>query len=129
MARAYLEHQIYSFDPVAKLYCIGPMFRYERPQKGRYRQFYQIDAEVFGVGARADVNGVARACRVNGVLDTVARVDVTGAARAGGGFARRERWSPAGPRPWLRRGHPHRGTHEAAAGICPNEGYGEGLER
>ena len=50
MARAYLEHQIYSFDPVAKLYCIGPMFRYERPQKGRYRQFYQIDAEVFGVG-------------------------------------------------------------------------------
>jgi histidyl-tRNA synthetase len=50
IARAYLEHQVYSFDPVAKLYCIGPMFRYERPQKGRYRQFYQIDAEVFGVG-------------------------------------------------------------------------------
>jgi len=50
MARAYLEHQIYTFDPVAKLYCIGPMFRYERPQKGRYRQFCQIDAEVFGVG-------------------------------------------------------------------------------
>ena len=49
MARAYLEHQIYTFDPVAKFYCIGPMFRYERPQKGRYRQFYQIDAEVFGV--------------------------------------------------------------------------------
>jgi len=50
MARAYLEHKLYSFDPVAKLYCVGPMFRYERPQKGRYRQFYQIDAEVFGVG-------------------------------------------------------------------------------
>jgi histidyl-tRNA synthetase len=49
MARAYLENQLYTFDPVAKLYCIGPMFRYERPQKGRYRQFYQIDAEVFGV--------------------------------------------------------------------------------
>jgi len=49
MARAYLEHQLHSLDPVAKLYCIGPMFRYERPQKGRYRQFYQIDAEVFGV--------------------------------------------------------------------------------
>jgi histidyl-tRNA synthetase len=49
MARAYLEHQLYTFDPIAKLYCIGPMFRYERPQKGRYRQFYQIDAEVFGV--------------------------------------------------------------------------------
>jgi len=50
MARAYLEHQMYAFDPVAKLYCMGPMFRYERPQKGRYRQFNQIDAEVFGVG-------------------------------------------------------------------------------
>jgi histidyl-tRNA synthetase len=49
MARTYLDHQLYTFDPVAKLYCIGPMFRYERPQKGRYRQFYQIDAEVFGV--------------------------------------------------------------------------------
>ncbi len=49
MARAYLEHKLYAFDPVAKLYCIGPMFRYERPQKGRYRQFHQIDAEVFGV--------------------------------------------------------------------------------
>jgi histidyl-tRNA synthetase len=49
MARAYLENQLYTFDPVAKLYCMGPMFRYERPQKGRYRQFYQIDAEVFGV--------------------------------------------------------------------------------
>lgn len=49
IARAYLEHKLYSFDPVAKLYFIGPMFRYERPQKGRYRQFYQIDAEVFGV--------------------------------------------------------------------------------
>jgi len=49
MARAYLEHQLYNFDSMAKLYCIGPMFRYERPQKGRYRQFYQVDAEVFGV--------------------------------------------------------------------------------
>ena len=49
LARAYLDHQMYNYDPVAKVYFIGPMFRYERPQKGRYRQFYQIDAEVFGV--------------------------------------------------------------------------------
>src|SRR3989304_10024750 len=49
LARAYLEHQVYAFDPVAKLYTIGPMFRYERPQKGRFRQFHQIDAEAFGV--------------------------------------------------------------------------------
>ena len=35
----------------SKFYTIGPMFRRERPQKGRYRQFYQIDAEIFGVEA------------------------------------------------------------------------------
>ncbi len=49
MARAYLEHHLHVRDPVAKLYFIGPMFRHERPQKGRYRQFYQIDVEIFGV--------------------------------------------------------------------------------
>jgi histidyl-tRNA synthetase len=49
MARAYLEHHLYTRDPVAKLYFIGPMFRHERPQRGRYRQFYQIDVEIFGV--------------------------------------------------------------------------------
>lgn len=49
IARAYLEHKLYISESISKLYFIGPMFRYERPQKGRYRQFYQIDAEVFGV--------------------------------------------------------------------------------
>lgn len=49
IARAYLEHRLYAKDPEARLYFIGPMFRYERPQKGRLRQFHQIDAEVFGV--------------------------------------------------------------------------------
>ena len=47
--RAYLEHAMYSTDPVAKLFTIGPMFRRERPQKGRYRQFHQINAEVLGL--------------------------------------------------------------------------------
>lgn len=49
VVRAFIEHSIYAADPVSKLYYTGPMFRYERPQKGRYRQFYQIGAEVFGV--------------------------------------------------------------------------------
>ncbi len=49
VARAYIQHKIYAADPVRKFYTIGPMFRRERPQKGRYRQFYQINAEVFGV--------------------------------------------------------------------------------
>lgn len=49
IVRAYIQHKMYAGDPVHKLYTIGPMFRRERPQKGRYRQFYQIDAEVFGI--------------------------------------------------------------------------------
>ena len=49
IVRAYIQHRMYAVDPVQKLYTIGPMFRRERPQKGRYRQFYQINAEIFGV--------------------------------------------------------------------------------
>jgi len=51
IARSYIQHKMYATDPVRKLFMIGPMFRRERPQKGRYRQFYQIDAEVFGVAS------------------------------------------------------------------------------
>ena len=47
--RAYLEHSMYAHDPVARLFTIGPMFRRERPQKGRYRQFHQINAELLGL--------------------------------------------------------------------------------
>jgi histidyl-tRNA synthetase len=47
--RALIEHKLYAVDQVSKLYYMGPMFRYERPQKGRYRQFHQIGAEVTGV--------------------------------------------------------------------------------
>jgi len=49
MVRAYVEHNLEQVLPAAKLYAIGPMFRYERPQKGRYRQFHQLDVEVFGM--------------------------------------------------------------------------------
>ncbi len=49
VVRAYIEHKLYQNSPVTKLYYMGPMFRYERPQKGRSRQFYQIGAEVFGI--------------------------------------------------------------------------------
>ena len=47
IVRAYIEHKL-GDRGLSKLYCIGPMFRRERPQKGRYRQFYQIDAEIIG---------------------------------------------------------------------------------
>jgi histidyl-tRNA synthetase len=46
--RAYLEHAFHATETVTKFYTIGPMFRRERPQKGRYRQFHQIDTEILG---------------------------------------------------------------------------------
>jgi histidyl-tRNA synthetase len=51
IVRSYIQHQMAAADPVRKFYMVGPMFRRERPQKGRYRQFYQIDAEIFGVAS------------------------------------------------------------------------------
>jgi histidyl-tRNA synthetase len=48
VVRAYIEHGMQTVPGNVKLYYIGPMFRRERPQKGRYRQFYQIGAEVLG---------------------------------------------------------------------------------
>jgi histidyl-tRNA synthetase len=50
VCRAYIEHNLNQLPQPVKLYYMGPMFRRERPQKGRYRQFYQIGAEVLGGG-------------------------------------------------------------------------------
>lgn len=47
--RSFIEQKLYAQDPVSRLYYLGPMFRYERPQKGRYRQFHQIGAEATGI--------------------------------------------------------------------------------
>jgi histidyl-tRNA synthetase len=55
VVRAYIEHGPHNFPGNAKLYYMGPMFRRERPQKGRYRQFYQIGAEVLG---QSDAPGI-----------------------------------------------------------------------
>ncbi len=46
--RAYLENKLYAVPQPVKLFYIGPMFRYDRPQAGRFRQFHQVGAEVFG---------------------------------------------------------------------------------
>ena len=61
MARAYLTNGWQQHAPV-KLATHGPLFRYERPQKGRYRQFHQLDAEIIGAGEpQADVELLALA--------------------------------------------------------------------
>lgn len=48
VVRAYVQNKLYGEPDVSKLYYIGPMFRYERPQAGRYRQFHQFGIEAFG---------------------------------------------------------------------------------
>jgi len=47
-ARAYIEHNVHATEPVTRWWYGGAMFRAERPQRGRYRQFYQLGAELFG---------------------------------------------------------------------------------
>lgn len=48
VVRAFIEHRLYQLNPTTKLFYLGPMFRHERPQAGRFRQFYQIGAEALG---------------------------------------------------------------------------------
>lgn len=47
--RAYIEHKLYAEPAPTKLFYIGPMFRYDRPQAGRYRQFHQFGVEALGI--------------------------------------------------------------------------------
>ena len=60
LLRAYIEHSMHVPKPVQRLFTIGPMFRHERPQKGRLRQFHQMDVEVLGsASARVDAELMA----------------------------------------------------------------------
>ncbi|MDR2879817.1 MAG: histidine--tRNA ligase [Fusobacteriales bacterium] len=49
VVRAYLQAGLYKSEPVVKWFYYGPMYRYEAPQKGRYREFHQVGAEAFGI--------------------------------------------------------------------------------
>jgi len=49
VVRAYLEAGFHKSDPIVKWFYNGPMYRYEAPQKGRYREFHQVGAEIFGI--------------------------------------------------------------------------------
>ena len=61
VVRAYVEHHLDQENPVTKLFYTGPMFRYERPQKGRYRQFYQAGVEMLG-DASPDADAEVLSC-------------------------------------------------------------------
>ena len=84
--RAFVEHGMSRSDPFQKWWYFGPMFRAERPQKGRYRQFYQIGAELFGV---SDPTGDAemilmawRICEALGITDVTLRINTLGDAES-----------------------------------------------
>jgi len=62
LVRSLIEHKLYATGTVQRLWCVGPVFRYERPQAGRQRQFHQLDVEVLGsADARADAEVIALA--------------------------------------------------------------------
>jgi histidyl-tRNA synthetase len=77
IVRAYIEHKL-GDRGLNKLFLIGPMFRRERPQKGRYRQFYQIDAEIIGPSS-AGSESPARDAEILEMLATLLdRLGITG---------------------------------------------------
>ena len=157
-ARAYVEHGVHSKEPVTRWWYAGPMFRAERPQRGRYRQFYQLGAEIFGdpgpgcdaemidmlVGFSASCRGArASRCCVNslGGAETRERyrqalvaVPHAQGGRALRGLAAAARDQPA-PHPRLRRtsatGPPSRGapTLHDAASSDDDRAHFDGLRR
>jgi histidyl-tRNA synthetase len=100
VARAFVEHNLRELHYPQRLFYIGPQFRYERPQKGRYRQFHQIGAEIFDEPyARADVDlllMLLRFLRELGFEDLVVRINTVGdaASRAAYAEALRDYLSP-----------------------------------
>ncbi len=95
VARAFIEHGMPQAGGVKKLYYVGPQYRYERPQKGRYREFRQIGAEVLGA---ADPATDAELLVM--LFDLLGRARLHGALRLA--QQRRKRGLPAG----VRRGAP-----------------------
>ncbi|ASJ89706.1 histidine--tRNA ligase [Porphyrobacter sp. CACIAM 03H1] len=92
IARAFLTNGWQQYAPL-KVATHGPLFRYERPQKGRYRQFHQIDAEVIGAGEpQADVELLAMADQL---LKELGIHDVTLHLNTLGDAASREAWRAA----------------------------------
>jgi histidyl-tRNA synthetase len=94
VVRAYVEHSLGAGERgEAKLFYLGPMFRYERPQKGRYREFWQVGAEAIGYGdPSADAESVAMlltGLRAVGLKDLEVDVNSVGDAATRAAFRAR----------------------------------------
>ena len=97
VVRAYLEHQLHRDPQIWKVYYLGPMFRRERPQKGRFRQFHQLGAEVLGSDHPAIEAEVIELLQLFldriGVGETELLVNSIGCSRCRPGFSARScRW-------------------------------------
>ncbi len=89
-ARAYVEHKTHAKEPVSRWYYLGPMFRAERPQRGRYRQFYQAGCEIFGdPGPACDAEMIDM---LVGMFRRLGIPDVVASVGSIGGAATRERY-------------------------------------
>jgi len=90
VVRAYIQHRLYQNYPIQKLYAMGPMFRHERPQKGRFRQFHQIDVELFGdPGPKSDAEIISLAMylfETMGLRDLTLQVNSLGCPDCQPGF-------------------------------------------
>jgi len=82
VVRSYIEHGMDKVSPPVKLWYFGPMFRYERPQAGRQRQFHQIGVEIFGVkDPSADAEAIILAAEIlkaNGLNDLTVSLNSLG---------------------------------------------------
>ena len=82
ICRALIEHGLYAQGKILKLFTMGPMFRHERPQKGRLRQFHQLNAEVFGShapGTDAEIISLAMdILKAGGAKDLVLEINSLG---------------------------------------------------
>ncbi|MEB3212618.1 MAG: histidine--tRNA ligase, partial [Leptolyngbyaceae bacterium] len=93
VVRAFIEHNLYAQGGVQRLWYTGPMFRYERPQAGRQRQFHQLGVEVIGsADPRADVEVIALA------MDLLSQLGITELSlnlNSVGNFGDRQRYREA----------------------------------
>lgn len=93
VVRAYIQNRLYERQPVQKLFSIGPMFRHERPQKGRLRQFHQINVEIFGdPGPKSDADVIILALelfRTVGLKDLTLHVNSLGCPECRPDFRKR----------------------------------------
>lgn len=98
VVRAYIEHKLGETGQLQKLYYIGPQFRRERPQRGRYRQFFQVGAEVIGpqsAGSESPLRDAEVLEMLSTLLDELGIVGWTLNINSVGSSADRERYNAA----------------------------------